>query len=142
MKKIKLHALKNYSLFLTAILTILGIGSSCNSIAVEYGSPSAKFIAKGTILSSDSLKAIEGIQVVFSNWDTTYSDHLGHYSAEIYSFPEKHDYLIQFNDIDGSINGRYLDKDTLVEFDNPTFRDGIWSGSDTERQVDTKLNRK
>lgn len=106
---------------------------------VEYGTPSAKYKVYGTVTSEDSVK-IPNIRVVMQT-DTGYTDINGAYGVETVTFPIAQDFLIEFDDIDGASNGKYLSQDTLVSFDDPQFvnGDGEWYEGETSKEVNIKL---
>jgi putative lipoprotein (rSAM/lipoprotein system) len=140
MRLLKKQFLKTYTSLLSMVLALLGI-SSCNSISVEYGAPSARFIAQGQVVSEKTEQAIEGIQVIME-YDTSYTDNQGNYAVEYFSFPENSFVDIQFRDVDDSLHGKFMDKDTNVYFENPAFGKNEWTGPDTEVEVNIKLKSK
>lgn len=144
MKKIKLNLLNKYNSILTLILTLLGFSSSCENggpdSPVEYGTPSAKFIVNGKIISEENSQAIPEIRVVMGN-DTSYSDMEGNYQVVHYDFPMDQYIHLKFEDVDGADNGEFQPSDSLVDFVDPEFTDGDghWYSGQTEKTVNIKL---
>ena len=135
---------KYYNSIIAALLAILGFSGACSDHVDEYGSPSAKFIIKGKVLSVKIEKPISNIRISMQE-DTTYSDTEGNYEViDRWGFPTDYIYTVQFRDIDGTVNGEYEPLDTLIEFINPTFTggDGNWYQGETEKTLDVKLNSK
>lgn len=129
--------------FLLIIISFLGY-TSCRKdpgIKAEYGCPTAEFIIKGKITASDNGKEIPGIKALVKNRDSVYSNSNGYYELSMYDFPENQSYLVQFNDIDSSINGYYKDTAFTIEFKNPSFTggDGNWDNGKTEKIMNITL---
>lgn len=122
MKIVKFKILSFYSLFISAVLYILGYSTSCTK---EYGTPipmygvqGTKYIVNGIVKSDDSLnQIIPDIKVTMLNNVTT-SDSTGNYHAESQEFSQNNTYPLKFEDVDGTANGEYLTKDTTVTFQN------------------------
>ncbi|OFX28478.1 MAG: hypothetical protein A2X08_07780 [Bacteroidetes bacterium GWA2_32_17] len=122
MKIVKFKILSFYSLFISAILYLLGYSTSCTK---EYGSPqpmygvfATKYIVNGTITTDDSLnQPIQNIKVTMLNNVST-SNSTGNYHAESQEFSQNNTYPLKFEDVDGTANGEYLSKDTTVTFQN------------------------
>lgn len=141
MKKLNINYRKNYSTILTILLALLGF-SCAKDPKVEYGTPNARFIVKGKVTSSDLNEPVKNIRVIM-RFDTTFTDNSGNYQiTDRDGFPTDQTYLINFRDIDGSLNGNYEDEDTTVEFKNPQFTggDGHWYQGETTKNLDIKLN--
>lgn len=123
--RIKYLKLKNWLLAMAA--AALGMNVSCE-MAVEYGTPEAKYQVKGTVTAPDG-KPVSGIEVS-QNWgaesrhpfDTT--DAQGCFETTIRSFPRE-PIRLTFSDIDSAENGSY--RDTTV---NVPTRDVPLSGGD------------
>jgi putative lipoprotein (rSAM/lipoprotein system) len=147
MKKVKNKFYKTSNSIIFGLLALLGFASSCHkepNSMVEYGTPSAKFIVNGKVISPDSNKAIENIRVIMQG-DTTKTDNEGNYQVvDKYGFPSDQTYAIKFQDIDGATNGEYQNLDTIVEFKNPQFinGDGNWYSGETSKELDIELNKK
>ncbi len=134
---------KTYNAIITALITILGFASSCDP-TMEYGTPSAKFIVNGKVLSSETNQPIENIRVAMHG-DTSYTGADGGYRVmDRWGFPMDQTYDIQFIDIDGVSNNEFSSLDTIVEFKDPKFTggDGHWYDGETETEFDVKLKPK
>jgi putative lipoprotein (rSAM/lipoprotein system) len=150
MKKIRSGFLSNSNKIISIILSVLGFSGACSlssceygSPVVEYGTPHATFIVRGDVKSETDSSAIPNIQVVM-NHDTAYSNESGIYQVENIEFPKDQAFFIEFNDVDGSINGDYQPFDTIVEFTDPQFSgsSGPWDEGTTEKEVHVKLKEK
>ncbi len=149
MKKIKTGFLKKQNALLSLLMALLGFSTACEQAvdeygapAVEYGAPYATFEVNGKVKSAAET-AIEGIQVTM-NGQTIFSDASGNYSISTQTFPTDQTLVLEFKDIDGSLNGSYAPKDTIVEFIDPEFTGGddSWYAGETEKTVDVKLNNR
>jgi len=85
--------------------------------------PNADFVIEGNIKSAITLQPIEGIRVVLL-WDTTYTNALGFYQVKFNTFPENQSVLLQVEDIDGGLNGLFLDTDTTIQLESSSFTNG------------------
>jgi len=148
MKKLKTKFYKTSNTIIFGLLALLGFASSCekepNSIMVEYGTPSAKFIVNGKISSNDTNTPIKNIRVIM-NRDTSFSDSEGHYQViENHGFPINQTFQINLQDVDSTVNGDYKNLDTIVEFVNPQFvnGDGHWYEGETTKEFNVKLDKK
>ena len=143
MSMIKNGYLKFYNAVIIAFLALLGFSCS-NDPVDEYGTPSAKFIVNGNVLSEESNEPVRNIRVVMQN-DTAYTDQEGNYQvADNWGFPTDQTYIIKFSDIDNELNGAYHAIDTVVEFNDPEFTggDGKWYSGETTKILDIKLTPK
>ena len=138
--KIKRCILKKQNIILTFIVAFFGlIPAGC----MEYGSPTATYILKGTVRSSNSNQGIENIKV--SHYGTAvFTDISGSFSI---SFPSEGDGKIleyKFQDIDTTTNGSFKDKDTLVSFEDVSFTGGHgkWDKGTGEKIVEILLDPK
>lgn len=146
MKKAKNKFYKTSNAIIFGLLALLGFASSCekNNIKAEYGTPSAKFIVNGKVESKETNSLIKSIRVIM-NRDTSFTDSEGHYQVnEINGFPDNQTFQINFQDIDGTLNGDYKNLDTVVEFVNPQFvnGDGSWYAGETSKEFNVKLDKK
>ncbi len=144
MKRIKIQWTNGYNLFLTMLLALLGW--SCEEQACEYGTPHAKFIAKGTIRSKGDAQPVSHIKVkLFSSdmnrSDSVISDQNGIFEVDIEDFPASQELPVRFTDTDGAANGLFLSKDTVVKFTDPSFTggDGDWNLGETQKVFDIRL---
>jgi putative lipoprotein (rSAM/lipoprotein system) len=139
----KIKILKSYNVLIAGLLAILGFVIACDS-RDEYGTPSAKFIVNGKVKSSETDQPIENIRVTMQG-DTAYTDANGAYQVvNKWGFPTEQTYNIEFQDIDGEINGEFYNLDTIVEFKNPIFTggDGEWYRGETSKEFDMTLTPK
>ena len=141
MERIQIKCLKTYNAIIYAILSALGFSmSSCGS---EYGTPEATFVVQGKVTDSRTNQPIKDIQVemvrnkVFTNAD-------GKYEISINYFPDDQTFPIRFQDVDGDLNGSYMDLDTIVEFKDPKFTGGDkkWYEGKTTKEFNIQLNPK
>jgi putative lipoprotein (rSAM/lipoprotein system) len=114
-------------------------GIACTNIACEYGTPEAKYNLVGTVTSEDTDAPIDHIRIIMG-YDTAYSDAAGKYVVSTFEFPVSQTFNVNFSDVDGSINGQFIPRDTVVQYLDPEFHDG--SGSWYRGETDQKLNIK
>lgn len=138
--------LKNYNRILSIFLSLLGVGgtfsfTSCDGSTpgCEYGTPHATFKIYGKITSKNRVE-IPNIKVKM-RYDSTYTDENGAYVISASEFPTDQNFSIRFEDIDGSENGNYQPKDSIVEFKDPKFEngDGSWNSGETSKEVNIEL---
>lgn len=147
MKTVRTFFLNMYNVILTSLIGLLGFASSCDSIvpepAVEYGTPSAKFIVNGKIEADDNNVAIENIRVVMMG-DTAFTNAEGKYEVDCIDFPTDQSFALQIEDVDGDTNGSFSKQDTVVMFKDPQFvkGDGHWYNGETSQTFNVKLERK
>jgi len=145
MKSARIRVLRDYNAIIVALLSVLGFGTSCEQLArCEYGTPSAKFIVSGKVVSSETNLPVQNVRVVMKG-DTTFTNASGEYKVtDKYAFPMNQTYSVKFQDIKGEALRQYSDLDTTVEFKNPVFvkGDGHWYEGETEKDVDVKLKPK
>ena len=142
MKKIQIKWLKTYNVIICAVLGALGL--TVLSCGVTYGTPSADFIIQGKVTDSQNNQPVKDIQVTVS-WLEVSTDAEGKYKVVINDdFPESKIFPIHFKDIDGDLNGAYVDLDTIVEFKAPKFTDGDkhWYKGKTTKEFNVQLNPK
>lgn len=153
----KLRAYTFYSKVISFFLVMLGF-TSCDSESgggggmAEYGTPSAKFIVKGTLVDkTDGSTGISGMKVVIGQLETdgaglkrTYyvdsivTNNTGGFNLNITDFPISQKFVIKYEDTDGAQNGNYgLTVDT-VRFENPSFTggSGSWYRGETTKDLD------
>ena len=138
--------MKNYFIptinkIILAFLALLGFSCSLDpNPRCEYGMPSADFKALGSIIDESTLDKLSNIQVAMQG-DTIYSDENGNYEIRTDNFSESQTFLISFTDVDGSLNGVYLPKDTLVDFSDVDFTngDGSWYSGEKVKEINIKL---
>lgn len=123
------------------ILIITFLGFSCIDDPVdEYGMPTADFKLSGTIIDENTLNALSNIGVVMQN-DTVYSNETGEYEIIVGETPDNQIYNVQFLDLDGDLNGKYLPKDTIVDYLDINFQsaDGNWYEGEKAIELNIKL---
>ena len=144
----KRKILKQYNKLIAVLLSIMGIGGAISFTgcdgggngAVEYGTPHATFKIYGTV-TSESKVAIPNIKVKMQ-YDSTYTDEKGEYAIQVVEFPQDQNFTVRYEDIDGSDNGSYLLKDSIVEFKDPQFENstGSWDFGETKKEVNIELS--
>jgi putative lipoprotein (rSAM/lipoprotein system) len=141
MKRVRLFILHANNKFIAYILGMMGFASACLPEPVEYGMPHALFRVKGTVQSNTTELFIPNIQVKMG-YNTTYTNEQGQFEIGIQEFPKDQSFIVQFRDIDGSVNGLYSGTDTTITFEKPEFTngDGDWYEGETEKTVQIKLN--
>jgi len=123
------------------IKTITLLGFSCTTFyACEYGMPNADFKAKGTIIDEQTQEKIKGIQVVMDR-DTVYSDSNGNYEIMVNASPSAKYFTLHFKDVDGAENGKYLSKDSVINYSEIHFEnpDADWYEGVKTKEVNVKL---
>jgi putative lipoprotein (rSAM/lipoprotein system) len=155
----KLKVISFYSKVISLFLVLMGL-SSCGTdstggddYVVEYGTPSARFRVKGTLVDeADDTKTVSGIKVAiglpYSNgteikriyyFDSIVTNNTGSFDLDIVSFPTPQKFAIKYEDTDASQNGNYgLTIDT-VRFEDPDFTGG--SGNWYEGEVTKDLGK-
>jgi len=146
----KRKVLKKYNKLIAILLSIMGIGGAISftgcdgdggeDISAEYGTPHASFKIYGTV-TSESKVAIPNIKVKMQ-YDSIYTDENGEYSIQVVEFPQDQNFSVRYEDVDGSANGSYLLKDSIVEFKNPQFENstGSWDSGETAKEVNIELS--
>lgn len=135
MKKIILN---KYNVFITFILSILGLVTSCEIGKAMYGVPSATYKVLGKVTNEANIP-IEGIRVVMFP-DSTLTDPNGNYEVNIHKFPDSQSFPIKFIDIDGTTNGSYIQIDSTVNFVDPFFEDGSgWDSGVATEELNIKM---
>lgn len=143
--KTKIKLLNACNLIIAGLCALLGFASCTTFGADEYGTPSAKFIVNGKVLSKETQQPLKNVRVIMQetinylpfNPDTTFTDDKGIYQLIRESFPQEQTFLIQFQAVDNN----YTPLDTLVTFSNPEFTGGSgnWYAGETSKKVDVKL---
>ena len=139
-RKTKLLFWKRHNAFLVTFLAFLGFAPSCNH-EMKYGTPTASFIVKGKVESTQTNSPINNIRIII-NQDSLVTDVSGNYQFPgIQDFPGNKTFAVRFKDIDGATNGQFKTLDTLVAFTDPVFTggDGEWNKGETEKVFNVKL---
>jgi len=156
----RLKAISFYSRVLSFFLVLLGF-SSCSDdkddeMWVEYGSPSATYVVKGKVVSSENEKptvrniralVIENVDESKQEYplrgDTVFTKSDG--SFEIV----RHDYAsrglkLKLQDIDGEDNGLFEDKEIIIDLKNvtPEGASGWYNGKYTKDLGNVELTPK
>lgn len=142
--KFKKYFFPIFNKILIACLAFLGF--SCDDIngggnVVEYGMPSATYKVHGLITDKSTSSKISNIRVIM-NYDTAYSDVNGNYEVSINDFPGDNSYTLYFQDIDSMENGKYLPKDTTIDFTDAQYTggDGHWYKGTASKEINIKLD--
>ncbi|MFV0417616.1 MAG: radical SAM-associated putative lipoprotein [Dysgonomonas sp.] len=148
----KIKMLTIYSRILSFFLVLLGF-TSCDEIDPkdEYGSPYAKFIIKGIVVDGDSEDntPVKGIKVVIArsyekdngerflyHTDSLKTDNNGYFNLATVDFPSSQEFVIKFEDIDGTENGLFESKTDDISFENPKFENGnSWYQGETSKDM-------
>lgn len=141
---------KKFNALISFLLSILGFGAVCSlssceygTPAAEYGTPYATFKVNGSVKSDMTSNVLPSIRVVMG-YDTTFTDEAGNYQVENQDFPDDQIFLVEFQDIDGDLNGEYQPLDTIVNFIDPEFSGGSggWDNGETDKEINVKLKDK
>ncbi len=145
----KLKLLEKHNKFIAFLLSIIGIGGACTfggcaygTPNLEYGTPSATFKVIGKVSSVEGNK-IKSIRVIMRN-DTAHTDVDGKFHVQTNDFPGDKDFNIEFDDVDGELNGKFQSLDTIVSFIKPEFKnpDDGWYAGETTKELNVKLKSK
>ncbi|MDR2950991.1 MAG: radical SAM-associated putative lipoprotein [Prevotella sp.] len=146
----KVKMLSVYSKILSFFLVLLGF-SSCDSGgggAAEYGTPTAKFKVKGTIVD-ESEAPITKIKTVLGKSyktelgdrpyyiDSVFTDSEGKFELNVVEFPTSQEFILKIEDVDGDENGAFETKIETVEFKDPSFTNGNngWYAGETTKDI-------
>ena len=143
MKRIQIKWFKTYNAMVYAILGALGFTTSSCTYA-DYGTPSADYIVLGKVTDSQNNQPIKDI-LVKASWKAVSTNAEGKYEIVINDERTGSQIIpIQFRDIDGDLNGSYMDLDTIVEFKNPKFTGGDkkWYEGKTTKEFNIQLSPK
>jgi putative lipoprotein (rSAM/lipoprotein system) len=155
MKQYRIKWLKIYNKFIVLMLSSLGFLTSCFQPApkygappdivspAKYGTPQAKFILKGKVLSEKNNKSIAHIRVRQDN-DTVYTDNDGKFIIEKTTEPYDNLMEIKLDDIDGKTNGAFKSLNMEVNFKDTPFAGGTseWDQGEAIKEIDIKLKPK
>ncbi len=146
MKRIEIKWLKMFNSLIYMALSMLGFSmSSCGGIGSMYGTPEADFIIRGKVTDKRTNQPIENVEVeVSGDWNKTSTDANGKYKITVNDFPESQTFPVRFRDVDGNLNGLYMDLDTIVEFKDPEFTGGKgnWYEGKTTKEFNIQLDPK
>ena len=121
---------KIYRILISGLLALLGF--SCGGGAMEYGTPSAGYKAKGVVVSEADDSPIKGIRIGFESnrFDSNnaaYTDSEGSFTLKSLLFPDKKQY-VELIDVDGEENGSFARMVIEADYTNATYTggDGHW----------------
>ncbi len=143
MTQIRKKIFTGYQALLTIVLGLMGITSACIPFAAEYGTPNAKFIVKGKIVSATDQKPLKDVQVIMK-YDTTKSDANGLYEVSNGDFPlDSVSFTLKFEDVNSADGVDYQPLDTVVTFIDPEFIHGDhhWYLGETSKTLDIELKK-
>lgn len=138
-----------FNMLLSSMLVLLGFSSCSNKddiYPLEYGSPSADYIFKGTVTDEDN-HPIEGIKVIaeydsYNADSSTLTNTDGAYLKLIKRAYPTNKVLLHFKDIDGEKNGAFQDTTVITnDLVKTKERDGWYVGEYTIT-VNQKLKKK
>ena len=152
-----------YNAVLTALLSMLGYG--CSSLdepldmygsPVEYGTPNADYVFKGTV-TDEAGTPVQGVKAVLKEMpdyapgyaygiDSTQTDAAGKYQIDTRIYVSSTGVRLVVEDIDGEANGGEFLSDTIdvskLDAKKIGAGDGHWNSGKYEVQADVKLKRK
>jgi putative lipoprotein (rSAM/lipoprotein system) len=144
MQLIKTSAFRLWVKIISLVFWFLGVNACGGSYT--YGSPTAHYKVSGYVNASDDKTAISNIQIgtkrIAFQYKVTASDISGAYNLEVVS---DYNYLVlQYKDIDGALNGSFIDKDVTVDLSNVIYNggDGHMDRGTAEKKLDIELDRK
>jgi len=148
-----------YQVFVLLLLCF-GFFTACNDDEdKDVQPPTAYYVVKGEVKSSTDNKLVPEIIIemryvkimpvgdsIFSLVATSFTKSWSpeYYLSEMYTLQEDRIYLISFRDTDGTLNGEYESRDTIVVFQNPVFEgaDGASYLGSVYRTINVKLKPK
>lgn len=144
-------ALKTYAKIVAFLMSILGFIVGCGDSIVEYGVPSADFVAKGKVVDKATNQPIPNIQIVGKEdtggtnplTDTVFTKQDGTYTLEmnkVIGFPVK----IYAEDVDGSANGLFAPDSMQItnkDVDRIKKGDGWYSGMYEKKDANFSLKK-
>ena len=152
-KKTGKKLIKFWSAILSFLLGFMGIQSliSCLYGIVEYGMPYAEFTVSGKVRSISTEDSIPGIRVSaigeieMMDYAEHYTDVNGEYSITFITIGAVDtDVTMSFEDIDGTVNGSYNDKDVVVTITEEDFIDDTpdndWDDGSGSRTLNVDLD--
>jgi len=130
---------KTYNKVIVFLLGMIGFSVGC--IRMEYGTPNADFILNGNIKSTTTEQPIENIKVTMG-YKSVNSDENGNFTIKVNGFPQEQTFSVQIEDIDGSENESFQNKDTTVTFPDGNFSGGEdnWYKGETKKDITIRLD--
>lgn len=116
-------------------------------IVVEYGSPYAEFVLKGSVTDTEG-NALENIRVILKPYEgypeanyTLRTNSAGRYEFDAMSVFPSIQMTVTAEDTDGTDNGgEFAPQDAVVELKSSDFTDGDgWYAGKAEKTVDFQL---
>jgi putative lipoprotein (rSAM/lipoprotein system) len=149
-KKTHKRLLKVWGMILAFFLGLSSQFSCLYGMVMEYGMPYAKFTINGKVKKAGTDDAIPGILVSFQETSgiyytiQPYTDVNGDYTIWFESTGEiAADVTLLFQDVDGTENGSYEDKEVVVSITPDDFidttPDDSWDDGEGTRTVDVDL---
>ena len=127
---------------LRKVLNILGVATiGLITACTKYGAEIATFHMnlKGNVVSKDSLNAIENIKVrglnTFSG-SSTLTDGEGKFSINVEIEERTHRAGLNISDIDGSLHGSFMAKDTILDLSSEEIKSRTKSGIEIQLKRD------
>lgn len=122
----------------------------------EYGTPSADFVIKGKVSSSNTGQPAPEIAVAmrteyytdndgntrFGTIDSVATNSRGEYQIVAQRlWPEDQTFHVAFSDVDGAANGSFADTTVTVEFVDPAFSGGSgnWYAGQAQKELNVEL---
>lgn len=147
--------LKLTSLSLSAVLGLFcnnpNVATPAYGVVAEYGMPWANYKVMGTVRGIDTHTALKGIHITLSDTGTdscifasAYTDTSGKYSISFNDPPWKNTWTLHARDVDGSANGSYKAKDTIISIPDSALdsadSQGTWYSGHGEKTIDLNLD--
>lgn len=139
--KTKKQFRRAYNVMLASLIGLINCSSGDDDPVCEYGTPTATFKLNGKITSEVTNLPLKGIRVILKE-DTAYTDNSGEYKlVDKWAAFNSKDYVLKLEDIDGTKNGTYKNKDVTIDYSSLKFKggDGSWNKGDAEKKVDVQL---
>lgn len=130
------RAILRRTLNLLGVCTV-GLMAACAKYGVEISTFTMNLM--GTVKSNDSLKTIENIEVSASNSFTglaAYTDGKGEFSVNIELEEGDNQAHMKIADIDGSLNGSFITKDTVLTLSQGEIESGTKYGIEIQLKRD------
>lgn len=149
----KKFMIRFFDRLILALLAVAGLTTACDEPMVEYGTPTADYVIKGTVTDSITTQSIKNIRVIREldengvYGDTTYTDAKGCYQFSFSGFPDEHpEFRLKTEDIDGDQNGGEFENRKVIVQINSSDRtetgDNHWYLGKAVKKQDFKLHYK
>lgn len=114
---------KAYRFFLATIGFIFGFSAN---VVAQYGIPQSTYLIKGLVLSENNEKPIKDINVNFLKQKHITHKFITNENGEFFFYIDEKELgdtiFINVNDVDGSENGNFQQKDTIFKSDIKTLK--------------------